>query len=182
MLSHFVKTKILEQQTKESQRPVNNHPRRYNRQRNLDAQLKQHLPKPFPETHHSAYQTIKDKEVGLTIGSPKKKVYHFDRETMEKQFDTRLNKMVAMQKRKDQNSLLSMFDDTARLVDEHIARFKTKREELALPATEEEEDSSNIESELDSVEKEMQSYLQLEIEGEAIGDKKPTEPTVPQSP
>ena len=42
-----------------------------------------------------------------------------------------------------------MFDDTARLVDEHIANFKTKRQELMLSATEEEA-NSDIESIVES--------------------------------
>ena len=42
-----------------------------------------------------------------------------------------------------------MFDDTARMVDEHIANFKNKRQEILLPATQEEE-NSDIESVVES--------------------------------
>ena len=57
--------------------------------------------------------------------------------------------MKALQKKQDHQSLLSMFDDTARMVDEHIANFKNKRQEILLPATQEEE-NSDIESVVES--------------------------------
>ena len=66
--------------------------------------------------------------------------------------------MKALQKKQDHQSLLSMFDDTARMVDEHIANFKNKRQEILLPATQEEE-NSDIESVVESEQNEMNTFM-----------------------
>ena len=81
--------------------------------------------------------------------------------------------MKALQKKQDHQSLLSMFDDTARMVDEHIANFKNKRQEILLPATQEEE-NSDIESVVESEQNEMNTFMQNEIDGDSIGNKSPT--------
>ena len=66
-----------------------------------------------------------------------------------------------------------MFDDTARTIDEHIANFKNKRQELILPATQEEE-NSDIESVVESEQNERRSFMQNELDGDSIGNKSPT--------